>query len=80
MTTTIIAFMPLFFVSGVMGKFIAEMPLAVVAMLALSLVESMLILPCHLAHTGEPNIFTKFIDRYMELPIALHVLLSLIHI
>lgn len=49
-TTTIIAFCPLLFVSGVMGKFIAVMPLAVIAMLAISLFESMLILPCHLAH------------------------------
>lgn len=49
-TTTIIAFCPLLFVSGVMGKFIAVMPLAVIAMLAVSLFESMFILPCHLAH------------------------------
>ncbi len=49
-TTTIIAFCPLLFVSGVMGKFIAVMPLAVIAMLAISLFESMFILPCHLAH------------------------------
>ena len=49
-TTTIIAFCPLLFVSGVMGKFIAVMPLAVIAMLIISLFESMLILPCHLAH------------------------------
>ncbi len=48
--TTIIAFIPLMFVSGVMGKFIAVMPLAVIAMLVISLVESMLILPCHLSH------------------------------
>ena len=49
-TTTIIAFCPLLFVSGVMGKFIAVMPLAVIAMLAISLFECMFILPCHLAH------------------------------
>lgn len=49
-TTTIVAFAPLLFVSGVMGKFIAVMPLAVIAMLAISLFESMFILPCHLAH------------------------------
>ena len=49
-TTTIIAFCPLLFVSGIMGKFIAVMPLAVIAMLAISLFESMFILPCHLAH------------------------------
>lgn len=56
-TTTIIAFIPLFFVSGVMGKFIAVMPLAVIAMLAISLLESTLILPCHLAHRD--NLFLR---------------------
>ena len=49
-TTTIIAFIPLMFVAGIMGKFIAVLPVAVIAMLVLSLVESMFILPCHLAH------------------------------
>ena len=48
--TTIVAFGPMLFVSGVMGKFIAVMPIAVIAMLAISLFESVLILPCHLAH------------------------------
>jgi multidrug efflux pump subunit AcrB len=48
--TTIIAFVPLMFVAGVMGKFFAVMPVAVIAMLIISLVESMLILPCHLSH------------------------------
>lgn len=49
-TTTVIAFMPLLFVSGIMGKFIAVMPIAVIAMLLISLLESTFILPCHLAH------------------------------
>ena len=48
--TTIVAFGPMLFVSGVMGKFIAVMPVAVIAMLAISLFESIFILPCHLAH------------------------------
>jgi multidrug efflux pump subunit AcrB len=52
-TTTIIAFSPLLFVPGVMGKFIAVMPLAVIVMLILSLCESTFILPCHLSHSGE---------------------------
>ena len=55
--TTVIAFMPLMFVSGVMGKFISVMPVAVIAMLIISLVESMLILPAHLAH--ENNLFLR---------------------
>lgn len=49
-TTTIIAFAPLLFVPGIMGKFIAVMPAVVIAMLVISLVESAFILPCHLAH------------------------------
>ena len=48
--TTIIAFVPLMFVAGVMGKFFAVMPLAVIAMLIISLLEAMFILPCHLSH------------------------------
>jgi hydrophobic/amphiphilic exporter-1 (mainly G- bacteria), HAE1 family len=50
--TTIIAFTPLMFVSGVMGKFIAVMPLTMIAILVLSLFEAALILPCHLGHVG----------------------------
>ncbi|MBL7038268.1 MAG: efflux RND transporter permease subunit [Pirellulaceae bacterium] len=52
-TTTIIAFVPLMLVPGIMGKFIAVMPMVVIAMLVISLVESTFILPCHLAHSGE---------------------------
>ncbi|RMF41768.1 MAG: efflux RND transporter permease subunit, partial [Planctomycetota bacterium] len=48
--TTIIAFMPFFFVEGVMGKFIAVMPVAIIAMLVISLLEASTALPCHLAH------------------------------
>lgn len=48
--TTVIAFVPLLYVSGVMGKFIAVMPVTVIAMLMFSLAETMFVLPCHLAH------------------------------
>jgi len=48
--TTIIAFSPMFFVSGVMGKFMAVIPFAVIAMLIISLLECIFVLPCHLAH------------------------------
>ena len=50
-TTTIIAFSPMFFVSGVMGKFMAVIPFAVIAMLVISLWESIFVLPCHLSHS-----------------------------
>ncbi len=48
--TTVITFLPLCFVSGVMGKFIAVMPFAFITTLLMSLAESTLILPGHLAH------------------------------
>ncbi len=57
--TTVITFLPLCFVSGVMGKFIAVMPFAFISTLLVSLAESTLILPGHLAH--EKNlVFTFF--------------------
>jgi multidrug efflux pump subunit AcrB len=57
--TTVITFLPLCFVSGVMGKFIAVMPFAFISTLLMSLMESLLVLPGHLAH--EKNlVFTIF--------------------
>ena len=56
-TTTIVAFCPLLFVSGVMGKFIAVMPLAVIGMLIISLLESTFVLPVHLSHDN--NLFFR---------------------
>ena len=49
-STTIVAFAPLLFVSGVMGKFTAVLPAAIIAMLVVSLVECLTVLPCHLGH------------------------------
>lgn len=53
-TTTIVAFMPLFWVEGMMGKFMAIMPVAIIAALIASLIESLFILPTHLAHWLRP--------------------------
>lgn len=55
-TTTIVAFMPLFFVGGIMGKFISILPLVVIACLSISLVEALFLLPAHLSHLPDPNI------------------------
>lgn len=63
--TTVFAFMPMFFVSGIMGKFFAVLPLAVIAMLVISLLESQFILPCHLAHgKREPFFLTAGLTRF----------------
>jgi len=54
-TTTCIAFAPLLLVPGVSGKFFRVIPIIVISVLLLSLVESLFILPAHLAHTGPPT-------------------------
>ncbi len=47
-TTTIVAFLPLMFVSGIMGKFIRILPVVVISALSVSLFESLFLLPAHL--------------------------------
>ena len=49
--TTIVAFMPMLFVPGISGKFFKNIPVVVISVLILSLIESLFILPAHLAHT-----------------------------
>ena len=63
--TTVFAFVPMFFVTGVMGKFFAVMPLAVIAILTISLTEATFALPCHLAHdSGKPSPLTSGLNRF----------------
>nr|WP_321403710.1 efflux RND transporter permease subunit [uncultured Desulfobacter sp.] len=49
--TTIVAFAPLMFITGIMGKFIAVMPQSVICILVISLLEAFFILPAHLEGT-----------------------------
>jgi multidrug efflux pump subunit AcrB len=49
-STTVVAFSPLLFIAGIMGKFIAVMPMAVIIILIVSLGEALIILPSHLHH------------------------------
>ena len=51
--TTVAAFSPLLFVPGMMGKFFGIIPVIVIPCLLFSLVESLCILPAHLAHLKE---------------------------
>ena len=52
--TSIVAFLPLAFVSGIMGKMIYEVPIAVITCLAVSLVECLFLLPAHLNRLPDP--------------------------
>ncbi len=75
--TTVAAFLPLIAVSGTMGQVMRHIPIVVIAVLGVSLVESLLILPSHLTLTGrlehapkgEPrrqNVLFRWKDRFQD--------------
>ncbi len=53
--TTIVAFIPIMFVKGVMGKFIYVLPVVVIATIVASAIEAFAILPAHLAEWVSEN-------------------------
>jgi len=57
--TTAFAFLPLAFMSGVFGKFVREIPIAVLACMGISLFETFFILPSHVAHWIKPKHLRK---------------------
>ena len=75
--TTIAAFLPLLYVSGVMGKFIKVYPVIISAALILSFFEAVFILPGHLAHIKEKKKkepkkrFENFAELYKKLLLKL---------
>jgi len=74
--TTIVAFIPLLYVGGVMGKFIAIMPVVVISCLAVSLVECLMLLPAHLSHLPDPNVRNNNINRLARKLETVHRLTS----
>jgi len=65
--TTFVAFAPMFFMPGMLGKFVYVIPLVVTLALAISLMESTLALPAHLIagmnHGGKPTRRQSYFDR-----------------
>jgi multidrug efflux pump subunit AcrB len=59
--TNIVAFLPLYFLPGVMGKVFKIIPMVVCTVFAISLFESLFVLPAHLKHVGRSRfgILTK---------------------
>jgi multidrug efflux pump subunit AcrB len=53
--TTVVAFLPLMYIGGIMGKFIFVLPVVVVACLLISLLECLILLPAHLNNLPDPN-------------------------
>lgn len=66
--TTMVAFLPVFFLPGLLGKFFLSIPMVVIPTLAFSLVQSKLVLPYHLSlcNVGDKsgrkklNLFSRF--------------------
>jgi multidrug efflux pump subunit AcrB len=48
--TNIVAFAPMFFIPGMLGKIFTTIPLVVVCVFTISLIESLFVLPAHLRH------------------------------
>ena len=63
--TSVAAFTPLLFLPGGIGDIMRPVPIVLIAMLMISLVESLLILPNHLSHLHGPEyVPTSAIDRF----------------
>jgi multidrug efflux pump subunit AcrB len=65
--TNIVAFMPLYFVPGVMGKIFRAIPLVVCSAFVISLVEAMFVLPAHLGHQRDlkdPHVIHRLQQRF----------------
>ena len=62
--TNIVAFLPLCFVPGVMGKIWRVIPMVVVTVFSISWVEALLILPSHLGHVNRKN--SNWLARFLH--------------
>lgn len=90
--TTVVAFLPLIFVDGMMGKFIKTIPLVVISLLLVSLIESLFVLPAHLAMGRSRSLggvlggldrirqgFGRQLDRLIVGPYRRTLTLALVH-
>lgn len=64
--TTAVAFAPLLFLPGPDGKMLASIPTVVLATLLFSLIESLFILPAHLAHQPAKSNAISFLKRVQD--------------
>ena len=66
--TSMVSVLPVLATGGIIGKLAADLPLVVVAVLFLSLIEALLVLPHHLSHlpaagAAAGNSITRFFER-----------------
>lgn len=53
--TTVVAFLPLMFMEGIIGKFVVVIPIVVSTLLMFSLLEALFMLPNHIRDVANPN-------------------------
>jgi multidrug efflux pump subunit AcrB len=53
--TNMVAFLPMFFVPGILGKVFKQIPVVVISVFAISLIECFFILPAHVGHQKPPE-------------------------
>ncbi|WP_457599540.1 efflux RND transporter permease subunit [Hydrogenimonas sp.] len=66
--TNVVAFMPIYFIPGTTGKIFQVIPVVVITIFLVSWIESLFILPAHLAEVknGVSNPLLRFIHRYQQ--------------
>lgn len=70
--TTILAFSTFFFLEGRVGEFFGEVSMVVVLTLSISLIEALIILPAHVAHSKaltknqKTYIFNRYADKFIS--------------
>ncbi|PCI45596.1 MAG: hypothetical protein COB41_01175 [Proteobacteria bacterium] len=57
--TTIVAFLPLMYMDGIIGKFIYSIPVVVIVLLAFSLLEALFILPNHIRDVARADVHPR---------------------
>ena len=60
--TNIVAFMPMLFVPGASAKLFMQIPAVAISVFAISLVESIFILPAHLSHAPKRTLFWRVVS------------------
>ncbi len=53
--TTIVAFLPLMFMTGIIGKLVIAIPIVVISLMLFSWLESFMVLPSHVRHVTNPR-------------------------
>jgi len=66
--TNMVAFIPLIFVPGFMGKVFKTIPFVVIAVFGVSLIESLFILPAHLSRKSRKPLFfpLNYLEKWQE--------------